>query len=492
MSAFEHAAFSNVYRQLGERFSTAQLPQAVKKPGLIRLNRELGEFLGLPAGLADDEDTAQFLAGNRIAEASEPIATVYAGHQFGSWNPQLGDGRAVLLGELRGRDGALYEIQLKGSGQTPYSRMGDGRSPLGPVLREYIVSEAMHVLGIPTSRSLAAVSTGEKVVRDFLLPGAVLTRVARSHVRIGTLQYFAARDDLEAVRTLADFVIERHYADTIANGFTDDPYTGLLSAVVHAQARLVAMWMSVGFIHGVMNTDNMLLGGETIDYGPCAFMDHYQADKVFSSIDAGGRYAYEQQPQIALWNLHWLAQALLPLMAENPDVAVEKARQLLSEFQPAYESQYLQHFAPKLGFETAGEGFGGLLERWLQQLQQHELDFTLAFRALGDELGGEAEGVFVLPEALQPWLSDWRAALSVAKIDEASAQRTLRRANPLIIPRNHRIEQAIALAGESGDFSLFHRLVEALKDPFTMRRDILDLAQSPEPQEEVLRTFCGT
>lgn len=492
MSAFANAAFSNTYRGLGERFYTPQAPQAVKQPGMIRLNRELAAFLGLPETIAEEADTAEYLAGNRIAEASDPIATVYAGHQFGSWNPRLGDGRAVLLGELRGQDGQLYEVQLKGSGQTPYSRMGDGRSPLGPVLREYVVSEAMHTFGIPTTRSLAAVTTGERVVRDFLMPGGVLTRVAGSHVRIGTLQYFAARDDLEAVRALADFVIERHYRDYIAASYADDPYTGLLSAVIHAQARLIALWMSVGFIHGVMNTDNMLLGGETIDYGPCAFMDVYQPDKVFSSIDAGGRYAYEQQPQIALWNLHWLAQALLPLMAEDPDAAVEKAKGLLGEFQPAYESHYLQFFARKLGFDNATPQVATLVETWLKTLHKNALDFTLAFRALGDELGGDQEQVYDLPDTIQPWLADWHAALSADGIDPSSAQRTLRQANPLFIPRNHRIEQAIAAASEGGDFDLFHRLVDTLKTPYTYRQADLSLAQPPAPNEEVLRTFCGT
>ncbi|MDO6461121.1 YdiU family protein [Granulosicoccaceae sp. 1_MG-2023] len=492
MSAFARAEFSNTYRALGSRFSTPQAPVPVKAPQLIRFNTGLADFLSLSAELADDPLTAQYLAGNRIAARSEPVATVYAGHQFGNWNPQLGDGRALLLGELRGRDGALYEVQLKGSGQTPYSRMGDGRSPLGPVLREYLVSEAMYAFGIPTTRSLAAVSTGERVLRDFLLPGGVLTRVARSHVRIGTVQYFASRGDTDAVRTLADFVIGRHYRDAIAADFADDPYTGLLSAVIHAQARLIAQWMSVGFIHGVMNTDNMLLGGDTVDYGPCAFMDHYRADKVFSSIDAHGRYAYDRQAEIGLWNLHWLAQALLPLMDEDQDQAIEKARGLLEEFQPAYESHYLSLFAAKLGFADADAPVAARVESFLQQLAKYNLDFTLAFRALGDQFGTEPEGVFCFPPEMQAWLDEWRADLARHGVPDAQAQARIRRTNPLFIPRNHRIEQAIEAAVEDGDFTLFQTLADVLQTPFSDQPAQRELAAPPAPQEEVLRTFCGT
>jgi uncharacterized protein YdiU (UPF0061 family) len=319
--------FNNSYVQLPERFYCRQSPTKVETPGLIRTNPELAQLLGIdPAWLFSDDGIAT-MAGNLVPEGADPIATVYAGHQFGSWNPQLGDGRAILLGEVIGKDGERYDLQLKGSGQTPYSRMGDGRAPLGPVMREYIVSEAMAALGIPTSRSLAAVTTGEPVYREETLPGAVLARVAKSHIRIGTFQFFAAKDDKEALGLLVDHVLKRHYPNAVeASASLNTRALRLLDEVMQAQAKLVASWQMIGFIHGVMNTDNVLLSGETIDYGPCAFMDTYNPETVFSSIDHGGRYAYRNQPGIAHWNVACLAQALVPVIAEKEENAIEIAK----------------------------------------------------------------------------------------------------------------------------------------------------------------------
>lgn len=494
MPKFAKANFSNTYLELGEPFHTPQAPTPVASPSIIALNPSLAGTLGIDEFTADDT-LADLLAGNTIAENSQPIAAVYAGHQFGNWNPQLGDGRAILLGELQGQDGLLYDVQLKGSGRTPYSRSGDGRSPLGPVLREYIVSEAMHAMGVPTSRSLAAVSTGEQVVREFLLPGAILTRVARSHVRIGSMEYFSARGNTDAVRQLADFVIGRHYSAHIKQNFSDNPYVGLLSSVIHAQAQLIAKWMSVGFIHGVMNTDNMLLGGETIDYGPCAFMDVFEPDKVFSSIDRDGRYAYEQQPDIALWNLHWLAQTLLPLLDDEQERGIEKARELLEEFSPTYSAHYAELFAAKLGFTAASQQTTDLTERWLKLLEKEKLDFTLSFRALANELvtrEDEKEPLPSLPETINSWLAEWRTALSTQGISDQHAHTTIKANNPLFTPRNHRIEEAINTAEETGDLRPFHRLLEVLESPYTFQQEHIELATPPTAKQEVLRTFCGT
>lgn len=500
MTGFASIPFQNSYLELGEQFYSAQQPTPVSGPGLIRLNRELAEQLNLPLSALEGPDALQVLSGNLTPENLKPIATVYAAHQFGSWNPQLGDGRAILLGEVVGKDKQRYDIQLKGAGPTPYSRMGDGRSALGPVLREYILSEAMAALNIPTTRALAAVTTGDQVVRESLLPGAILTRVARSHIRIGTFQYFSARNDRDSVKALADYVIDRHYQATVAAiqaSSGGDPYTALLSGVIEAQAKLIAHWMAIGFIHGVMNTDNMLVCGDTVDYGPCAFMDGYHPGKVFSSIDHQGRYAYSNQPDIGGWNLSWLAQALLPLLDDVEDQALHKAQQALGRYTAIFDTHYHGLMAAKLGFAEAGAELNQLAMDLLQLMAEQGSDYTLTFRALTDHLGRQDETsipaeVYQLSTAFQPWLTRWQALLARQNIDTATAHALMVGNNPAYIPRNHWVEAAIQQATQSQDFALFHQLVDVLAKPFAYRREYSSFAQAPTPEQEVTRTFCGT
>ena len=500
MTAFTSIPFLNSYLELGEQFYSAQQPTPVSSPRLIRLNRELAEQLNLPLSALDGPDALEVLSGNLAPENLRPIATVYAAHQFGSWNPQLGDGRAILLGEVMGKDKQRYDIQLKGAGPTPYSRMGDGRSALGPVLREYILCEAMAALNIPTTRALAAVTTGDQVVRESLLPGAILTRVARSHIRIGTFQYFSARGDLDSVKTLADYVIDRHYKAAVEAAQASsgkDSYTALLSCVIEAQARLIAQWMAVGFIHGVMNTDNMLVCGDTVDYGPCAFMDHYHPHKVFSSIDHQGRYAYSNQPDIGGWNLSWLAQALLPLLDDTEDQALKKAQQALGRYTAIFDSHYQGLMAAKLGFAEAGPEANQLAMDLLQLMAEQGSDYTLTFRALTDHLGPKDEinipaEIYQLSAAFQSWLARWQALLIRQDIDAATAHARMVSTNPAYIPRNHWVEAAIQQATQSQDFALFHQLVDVLARPFAYRQEFSAFAMAPTPEQEVKRTFCGT
>lgn len=468
--------FDNSYARLPERLYARQAPVPVAAPGLIAVNGGLARALGLdPAVLAGPDGVATF-AGNLVPEGAEPIAQAYAGHQFGAWVPQLGDGRAVLLGELVVPDGGRFDLQLKGAGQTPFSRRGDGRAWLGPVLREYIVSEAMAALGVPTTRALAAVTTGETVYREAPFPGAVLARVAKSHVRVGTFQFFAAREDTEALAVLARHVIDRHYPE--AEGPLD-----LLDAVIAAQARLVAHWLALGFIHGVMNTDNMAVSGETIDYGPCAFMDGYHPDTVFSSIDQYGRYAYANQPQIAVWNLAQFASALLPLMGEEGP-AIEAATASVHRFADLFQDEWLSHFRAKIGLSTEEDGDRDLIETLLSRMALQRADFTRTFRGLAD---GTARHEFAEPEAFDAWAEDWKARL--ARVRDAEA--TLRAANPALIPRNHRVEEAIQ-AALGGDYGPFRRLNEAFSRPYTDDPAFTDLRAAPRPEEEVRNTFCGT
>src|SRR5215208_2062576 len=431
--------FDNSYVRLPERFYARLDPTPVSAPRLIKINEALARELGLDPEMLATPQGVDILAGNRIAIGSQPIALAYAGHQFGNFVPQLGDGRAILLGEVVDRSGMRRDIQLKGSGPTPFSRSGDGRAALGPVLREYVVSEAMAALGIPTTRSLAAVLTGETVVRETYLPGAVLTRVASGHVRVGTFQFFAARGDTEGVRLLADYVIARHYPEA-ANG--EQPYRALLEDVIAAQADLMARWLLVGFIHGVMNTDNMSVASETIDYGPCAFMDAYDPATVFSSIDHMGRYGYSNQPRIAHWNLARLAEALLPLLAEKQDQAVAQAQEALSGFAPQFEAAYHGGLRRKLGLFTEREEDLALAEDLLQAMAENQADFTLTFRRLCDAAkdptgDGPVRDLFVDPTAYDGWAARWRERLSQEPQHSATRQAAMRAANPAYIPRNH-------------------------------------------------------
>ncbi|MBY0336664.1 MAG: YdiU family protein [Acetobacteraceae bacterium] len=482
--------FDNSYARLPERFYARLPPTPVATPKLIRVNAALAEELGISAaGLASPEGV-EVLAGNRVAAGSEPIAQAYAGHQFGGFTPQLGDGRAILLGEVVDQAGRRRDIQLKGSGPTPFSRRGDGRAALGPVLREFIVSEAMHAMGIPTTRSLAAVTTGEEVYRETALPGAVLTRVAASHIRVGTFQFFAVRGDEEALRILADHVIARHDPDLAG---TDRPYHGLIAAVAKRQAELIARWLLIGFVHGVMNTDNMAVSGETIDYGPCAFMDAYDPGMVLSSIDHGGRYAYGNQPRIGQWNLARLAETLLPLLgAADEAAAVEQAQEALSGYVPAFQSAYTTGLLAKIGIASPRPGDEELVQTLLNRLAEQGADFTNSFRALSDaEAGDDAPLRAALGEAWDGWSADWRARLAQAPGDAATRRDAMRAVNPAVIPRNHLVEAAIAAAVERSDFGPFEALLDATSRPFDDAADPRFRAP-PRPEERVRATFCGT
>lgn len=487
-------AFDNSYARLPGRFYAQRPPTPVAAPRLLRLNAALAETLGLePAFLASPEGVA-ILAGNAVPEGAASLAMAYAGHQFGQFVPQLGDGRALLLGEVVGRDGQRRDIQLKGSGLTAFSRQGDGRAALGPVLREYILAEAMAALGIPTTRALAAVATGETVRRERALPGGVLVRVASSHIRVGTFQFFAARQDLEGLRLLADHTIARH--DPHLAG-SPAPYLGLLEAVVARQADLVARWLLVGFIHGVMNTDNMALSGETIDYGPCAFLDAYDPATVFSSIDHYGRYAYGNQPPIAQWNLARLAECLLPLLAEDEEEALAQARAALGGFWPRFEAAWLDGMRRKLGLAEAREEDVALVQDLLDRMTKNKVDFTLFFRALGDAAADPAADaaaatLFEDPAAYQGWATGWRQRLTQEGATPEARRDAMRAVNPLYIPRNHQVEAALSAAVERQDLAPFEALLEVLARPFEERPGLEGYTLPPQPQERVLQTFCGT
>ncbi len=467
--------FDNSFARLPGRMFTPQDPTPVSAPRMLVSNAALGATLGLPDGWLGTDDALQVLAGNAIPSGAAPLAQLYAGHQFGHWNPQLGDGRAVLLGEVIGADGIRRDIQLKGSGPTPYSRSGDGRAWLGPVLREYLVSEAMAALGVPTTRALAAVATGDVVLREAPLPGAVLTRVARSHIRIGTFQVHAARQDLAALQALADHSLARHYPDAVG-------IPGLLDAVVAAQASLIARWMGLGFIHGVMNTDNMAISGETIDYGPCAFMDTYDPQQVFSSIDRDGRYAYANQPGIAVWNLAQFATALIPLMPDHA-AAIDDFTVRINRFADLYQSAWIAVFGAKLGLDDAGAGDADLIQTLLTLMADTGADFTATFAALGtpdpDTAVQDAAG-------FADWHAQWTRRRSPDYLD------IMARTNPQVIPRNHLIEEVIARA-VAGDMDPFQTMLAVVTDPFAAPDDRRrPFMQPPAAQQVVTATFCGT
>jgi uncharacterized protein YdiU (UPF0061 family) len=488
--------FNNTYARLPQRFFTNTAPTPVDAPRLIRLNTELAIHLGFdPEWLGSAEGVAM-LAGNRVPDAAEAIATAYAGHQFGGFVPQLGDGRAILLGEVIDRDGIRRDVQLKGAGPTPFSRRGDGRAALGPVLREYVVSETMFALGIPTTRALAAVTTGETVVRETLLPGGVLTRVASSHIRVGTFQFFAARNDMEGVRLLADHVIARHYPHAAE---AEQPYRALLDAVINAQAELIAQWLLIGFIHGVMNTDNMSIAGETIDYGPCAFLDHYDPRAVWSAIDRGGRYAYANQPAIGQWNLTRLAECLLPLLSDDDDAAVAQAEEALGTYAGLFEKAYQAGLRRKLGLLTArdAEADAALGRDLLEAMAANRADFTLTFRRLCDAaadpaVDAEVRSLFADAAAYDSWAARWRQRLEQEAADPAERRAAMRAVNPAFIPRNHRVEAVIRAAVDRDDFGPFEELLSVLAKPYEDQPEFTRYMEPPQQHERVLQTFCGT
>ena len=489
-------AFQNTYARLPERFFARLHPTAVAAPELIQVNAALAAELGLDADALATPAGVAVLAGNRVAEGSEPLAQAYAGSQFGYFVPLLGDGRTNLLGELVARDGRRYDVQLKGSGRTPFSRAGDGRAALGPVLREYLLSEAMAALGVPTTRALAAVTTGERVGREGLLPGAILTRVAASHIRVGTFQYFAKRGDVDGIRTLADFAIARHYPDAAQS---PKPYRALLDGVIGRQARLVAQWMHLGFIHGVMNTDNTSISGETIDYGPCAFLEAYDPNKVFSSIDQRGRYAYSNQPDAMHWNLTRLAESVLPLlvMEEGSDEAgLAAAYTALAAFGPQYEAARDAGFARKLGFMMKREGDDTLIEELLQRMAANAADFTQTFRRLADaaedsQADATVRTLFADAAAYDTWAAQWRQRLNEEPAEPKARAAAMRAVSPAIIPRNHYVQAVIDAAVQRQDLGPFRDLLHATAKPFdepqTGRYTTPAL-----PNECVLQTFCGT
>jgi uncharacterized protein YdiU (UPF0061 family) len=478
--------FDNSYTTLPDRFFARVRPAPVAAPRLIKLNAKLADELRLNADWLSSEEGVQVLAGQTVPDEADPIATAYAGHQFGHFVPQLGDGRAILLGEVVDRSGKRRDIQLKGAGRTPFSRNGDGRAAIGPVLREYIVSEAMAALGIPTTRALAAVLTGQKVQRETALPGAVLTRIASSHIRIGTFQFFAARGDHDGIRQLADHVIARHYPDIASDPL---PYRALLARVIEQQAQLVAKWMQIGFIHGVMNTDNMSIAGETIDYGPCAFMDAFDPAAVFSSIDQMGRYAFANQPRIALWNLTRLAECLLPLFSDDQDKAIEIAKGALDGFSDRFDAAFVPGMLAKLGVsgDTDDEQLVG---EFLQLLAENQADFTLAFRRLYDAADGDASALramFTEPAGFDAWSAKWRQARELRPL----ASEAMRKVNPAFIPRNHRIE-AVIQAALNDDYAPFEELLTVLSRPYEDQPKFAGYMQPPQDEERVTQTFCGT
>jgi uncharacterized protein YdiU (UPF0061 family) len=472
-------------------------PAPVQAPQLLYFNRELAAELGIEPGAYDEVALAALFSGNTLPEGATPIAQAYAGHQFGNFSPQLGDGRALLIGELIDRHGRRRDLAFKGSGRTPFSRNGDGKAAVGPMLREVLIGEAMHALGIPTTRALAVIATGEPVYREETLPGALLTRVAGSHLRVGTFEYFAARDERGRVRQLADYGIARHDPELAGAA---DRHAQWLRAVAERQAALLAQWMNVGFIHGVMNTDNMSISGETIDFGPCAFMEAYHPGAVFSSIDRHGRYAYANQPAIAQWNLARFAEAILPLLADNQDEAVEIATDVLSGFGASYRRHWLEGIRAKLGLQAQGADSDSpdtvLAEDWLALLQAGRIDYTLAWGRLADAAEGRPKPLrelFSDSSALEAWIARWQARAEAEARPGEERARAMRRINPRIIARNHRVEEALDAASARGDLGPFEDLLQAIKRPFDEDAALARYAEpAPAAYTEGYRTFCGT
>jgi len=507
--------FDNTYAEQLKGFYTPSESAKVPSPIIIKVNTALASELGLNLDSLSEAQQTELFSGNLAPEGSAPLSQAYAGYQFGNFVPELGDGRALLLGEVMDKNGSRFDIQLKGSGRTPYSRNGDGKSALGPVLREYIVSEAMNSLGIPTTRALAAVSTGEKVIRNKpisdsmmqteRLPGGVFTRVASSHIRVGTFQYFAARKDVEKIKKLADYSIARHYPEIKQDikkqaKEADSPYLSFFAAICNAQASLVAQWMCVGFIHGVMNTDNVTISGETIDYGPCAFMDYYAANAVFSSIDAQGRYAYNNQPSIAQWNLARLAEALLPIFGEDTEQAIahniELATEILETFSDQYSQYWLQGMRKKIGLQTEGDDDLALANDLLASLVDQQVDYTLLFHHLADVLQDKESLAYELfndATAFKSWVVRWKDRLGRDALNISESIELMNQVNPIYIPRNHKVEEAIEAAVTDEDFSKFEILIDTLSKPYQLQDGKDEYSQAaPKEFGTTFQTFCGT
>ncbi|WP_244889013.1 protein adenylyltransferase SelO [Neobacillus drentensis] len=478
--------FDNSYARLPEIFFTSTNPTPVRLPQLIILNNRLAASLGLNQQELENVNGLAVFAGNQLPESAKPLAQAYAGHQFGHFT-KLGDGRAILLGEQITPKGERFDIQLKGPGRTPYSRGGDGRASLGPMLREYIISEALHALGIPTTRSLAVVTTGEEVLRETALPGAILTRVASSHLRVGTFQYVAKWGTVEELRVLADYTLERHYHEVALD---ERRYLSLLQEVIKRQASLIAKWQLAGFIHGVMNTDNMTISGETIDYGPCAFMDTYDPETVFSSIDTQGRYAYGNQPYIAGWNLARFAETLLPLIHDNQEQAVQMAQDEISNFIELYQRNWLTGMRAKLGLFNEEKQDESLVEDLLKMMQTYKADYTNTFRALTFEKP-EDTVLKDAPEFIQ-WYKQWQERLDRQQDSKDSSKKLMRNSNPAIIPRNHRVEEVLEAAVEQGDYSVLKRLLDILSRPYAHSEEQSEYSTLPAQTGQPYRTFCGT
>lgn len=478
--------FDNSYARLPNAFFTKQNPISVRSPELIVFNAPLAEALGLNADVLDSEEGAEVFAGNQIPEGAEPLAQAYAGHQFGHFT-MLGDGRAILLGEQITPKGKRFDVQLKGPGRTKYSRGGDGRAALGPMLREYIISEAMNALGIPTTLSLAVVTTGERIMRETELPGAILTRIAASHLRVGTFEYAAHFRPVEELRSLADYAIKRHYPDSEQN---ENRFLSLLREVIKRQASLIAKWQMVGFIHGVMNTDNMTISGETIDYGPCAFMDVYDPATVFSSIDRQGRYAYGNQPYIGGWNLARFAEALLPLLHEKEEEAVKIAQEAIGDYSVQYQQNWLNEMRAKLGIFNEDSEDHALIEELLSIMQKNRADFTNTFRSLTME-SYEDSTLFATAE-FTAWKEKWQARLSRQEESKEASIQLMKTSNPFVIPRNHRVEEALDAAVENGDYSVMEKLLDALRQPFNYNEEQTEYCAPAPPSNRPYQTFCGT
>lgn len=485
--------FDNTYARLPASFFSRVEPTPVPAPALIKVNHALALQLGLDPVVLESPAGVGMFAGNAIPGGAEPIAQAYAGHQFGYLNPRLGDGRAILLGEVIDQNSQRRDIQLKGPGRTPYSRSGDGRAALGPVMREFLISEAMFHLGIRTTRTLAAVTTGQPVYRETALPGAVLTRVAASHIRVGTFEFFRLRNDRDNLKVLADYVIERHYPEVRS---AENPYVALLEVVMHAQAKLVSSWLHVGFIHGVMNTDNMTVSGETIDYGPCAFMDTYDPATVFSSIDREGRYAYGNQGAIALWNLTRFAECLLPLIDEADHKAIKKAEAVLGEFSDIFNDYWLAGMGRKIGFAKAAEDDETLVSELLQLMRDGKADFTLTFRLLADCVHSTTSPFMDLFKAekspVENWLSRWRVRIGEESRSLEETADPMQLVNPLYIPRNQNVEAVLKAAVEEGDYAPFEEMLTVLSKPFEEQSGMDRYAAAPPSSDIPYQTFCGT